>query len=179
MTLLLLCVESIKVRSALPRLCKVVLCCAADVFLHLVRFLSRFVYVSLSLSLSLVVFLSTFTLSSFVFGLSPTPHNTRRQEMTARQMDALLDRLRVVRAFDVSRVMSALVAYIDGVMEGVSTFDTGQSLGLPAEPRVCLSLSRPSPYGPVDCPLGSLSCMTGVLPLSPARRCARMLHRVG
>ncbi|CAM9630520.1 unnamed protein product [Ectocarpus fasciculatus] len=39
-------------------------------------------------------------------------------EMTARQMDALLDRLRVVRAFDVSRVMSALVAYIDGVMEG-------------------------------------------------------------
>ncbi|CAN0281176.1 unnamed protein product [Ectocarpus sp. 6 AP-2014] len=38
--------------------------------------------------------------------------------MTARQMDALLDRLRVVRAFDVSRVMSALVAYIDGVMEG-------------------------------------------------------------
>ncbi|CAM9924956.1 unnamed protein product [Ectocarpus sp. 4 AP-2014] len=39
-------------------------------------------------------------------------------EMTARQMDALLDRLRVVRAFDVSRVISALVAYIDGVMEG-------------------------------------------------------------
>ncbi|CAN0413954.1 unnamed protein product [Ectocarpus sp. 12 AP-2014] len=39
-------------------------------------------------------------------------------EMTARQMDALLDRLRVVRAFDVSQVMSALVAYIDGVMEG-------------------------------------------------------------
>lgn len=40
--------------------------------------------------------------------------------MTARQMDALLDRLRVVRAFDISRVMSALVAYIDGVTEGVS-----------------------------------------------------------
>lgn len=39
--------------------------------------------------------------------------------MTARQMDALLDRLRVVRAFDISRVMSALVAYIDGVSEGV------------------------------------------------------------
>eukprot|EP00752_Nemacystus_decipiens_P005384 g4881.t1 len=39
-------------------------------------------------------------------------------EMTARQMDALLDRLRVVRAFDISRVMSALVAYIDGVTEG-------------------------------------------------------------
>ncbi|CAM9801570.1 unnamed protein product [Scytosiphon promiscuus] len=39
-------------------------------------------------------------------------------EMTARQMDALLDRLRVVRAFDISRVMSALVAYIDGVAEG-------------------------------------------------------------
>lgn len=29
-------------------------------------------------------------------------------------MDALLDRLRVVRAFDISRVMSVLVAYIDG-----------------------------------------------------------------
>ncbi|CAN0244604.1 unnamed protein product, partial [Hapterophycus canaliculatus] len=38
--------------------------------------------------------------------------------MTARQMDALLDRLRVVRAFDISRVTSALVAYIDGVTEG-------------------------------------------------------------
>lgn len=34
-------------------------------------------------------------------------------------MDALLDRLRVVRTFDISRVMSALVAYIDGVTEGV------------------------------------------------------------
>lgn len=34
-------------------------------------------------------------------------------------MDALLDRLRVVRAFDISKVMSTLVAYIDGVTEGV------------------------------------------------------------
>lgn len=42
------------------------------------------------------------------------------QEMTARQMDALLDKLRVVRAFDISKVMSALVSYIDGVTGGVS-----------------------------------------------------------
>eukprot|EP00903_Cladosiphon_okamuranus_P012947 g12088.t1 len=39
-------------------------------------------------------------------------------DMTARQMDALLDKLRVVRAFDISTVMSALVAYIDGTTEG-------------------------------------------------------------
>ena len=35
-------------------------------------------------------------------------------------MDALLDKLRVVRAFDISKVMSALVSYIDGVTGGVS-----------------------------------------------------------
>lgn len=44
---------------------------------------------------------------------------TFHQEMTASQMDALLDRLRIVRAFDISTVISTLVAYVDGVIAGV------------------------------------------------------------
>ena len=47
--------------------------------------------------------------------------------MTARQMDALLDRLRVIRAFDITTVMSALVSYMDGVTEGVRLYIVQQS----------------------------------------------------
>lgn len=60
-------------------------------------------------------------------------------------MDALLDRLRVIRAFDITTVMSALVSYMDGVTEGVRPYIVQQST---ACVRACFYAHHTNRSGP-------------------------------